>query len=100
MRSFAILFTTLLLAGALYGQTAAPAAPAAGPEIAAAQPLPQPAVPEQPNLSPGFGFEYRSCSTERTACFNNCPQSGPGKAECFANCECQFIACLGGSCTQ
>ena len=100
MRLSAVLFTLLLLAGALYGQTATPVQPAAAPDTAAAQLQPAPAPSGQPDLTPGFGFEYRSCSSERTACFNGCPPSGPEKTECFLNCECQYIACNGGSCTQ
>jgi hypothetical protein len=102
MRSFAILLTALVLTGSLYGQTVAPAEPAQSPESATAQllPLSVPLLPELPDLSPSLNFEYRSCSTERTACFNGCPTGSPEKFECFQACECQFLHCIGASCTD
>jgi hypothetical protein len=102
MRSFAILLTALALTGSLYGQSAAPAEPAQSPESATAQPLPLsiPLLPELPNLSPSLDFEFRvSCSTQRTLCFNGCPTSDPEKTECFQNCQCQYLRCIGASCT-
>ena len=102
MRSFAILLTALVLTGNLYGQTAESTEPVQVPEPAAAQalPLPMPPVPELPDFSPSLNFEYRSCSSERTACFNGCPTGGPEKTECFQACECQFLRCVGASCTD
>ncbi len=103
MRSFAILLTALVLTGGLYGQNVAPAEPVQNPEAVTAQPLSPavPLLPELPDLSPSLDFEFRvSCSTQRTLCFNGCPTSGPEKTECFQNCQCQFIRCMGGSCTD
>ena len=97
---FAVPLAVLLFTSALYGQTAAPALPAPSPEDAIAPTLSQPAAPDQPDLTPGFGFEYRSCTSERTACFASCPPSGPEKVECGLACQCQYIMCMGGSCTQ
>jgi hypothetical protein len=98
---FAILLAALLLlAGVLYAQTPAPTLPSPGPDAATASPLLPPDTPDQPNLTPGFGFEYRSCSSERTACFNSCPQSGPDKIPCFQACQCQYLMCIGAHCTE
>jgi hypothetical protein len=97
-RCFVFLFV-LFVSSALHGRNAVPTEEAPPtPDIAS--PLRSPAPSGQPGL-PDLGFLFRTdCVTQRTLCYSACPPSGPDKVPCFLACQCQYLQCMGGSCTE